>query len=293
LLNTDRLPPLSLSVLGGRFSYHYGVQAIAALIVHTTGLLPHQATFAVTLPLLVLGILAAAFVAAEALAPAVPLVLSVPLLLTISPTLWHPFWQHLSPAIAAGLTTRSIQPLAAVAGDYELWGVAALTGQNLGAHFLVLAVVGGIAAAATRGWRLPVFLVATAVLFKAPTGVALMGGFAVMLAWLGLRSRSARPFLILAVAVGLFALVYSALWLLPRLPQSYMTELSPFFYLRWLREQGRLPGLLLDLLWLAAPALPLLVSRRAAGSSQQPLNAVPLITIMAVTPESVAGWSPA
>src|SRR6185369_10947356 len=40
LLHTGRLPPPSLSVLGGTFPYHYGVQAIAALIAHTTGLLP-------------------------------------------------------------------------------------------------------------------------------------------------------------------------------------------------------------------------------------------------------------
>jgi len=284
LLHTQRLPPLSLGVLGGKFPYHYGVQGIAAVVARTTGLLPHQATFAVTLPLLVVGCLAAAFVAAEALAPAVPQVLSVPLLLTISPTLWHPYWQHLATAIAAAMTAHSTQPLRQAAEDYELWGVAALTGQNLGTHFLVLAVAGGIAAAATRGWRLPLFLVGTAVLFKAPTGVALMGGFTLMLAWLGVRSRSTRPFVILAATAGLFATVYSALWWLPRLPQSYMTELSPMFYFRWLREQGRLPGFLLDLVWLAAPVVPVLALRRHASSSETPVAAPGLMLIMAITP---------
>jgi len=285
LLHTDRLPPPSLSVLGGKFSYHYGVQGIAAVIARSTGLLPHQATFAVTLPLLVLGSVAAAIVAAEVLSPSIPAALSVPLLLIVSPTLWHPFWQQLVAVFRDASAAGSTLPLRDVAGDYELWGLAALTGQNLATHFLVLAVVGGIAAAGTRGWRLPVFLVGSAVLFKAPTGVALMGGFAAMLAWRGIRSRSSGPFLILGAAVGLFGVVYSALWILPRLPQSYMTELYPLFHVRWLREQGRFGGFLLDLLWLAAPALPLFLAVRKARHDRDPVDPTPWqIAILAITP---------
>lgn len=283
LVAATTLPPSSLSVLDGKFAYHYGVNGIAALISRSSGLAPHLAVFLLVLPLLAAAIIAAAMLAADAISPAVPAILAVPLLLVSAPTLWHPFWQHVAPALQQALASASAQPLVPLGSNYELWGVAAITGQNLATQFLVLAAVGGIAAAPARGWRHPIFLIGSAVLFKAPTGVALVGGFSAMETWEAARTRRVQPLLRVAAAAGVFAVVYSTLWMLPRLPVAYRTELSPLFQLKFLEDQGRLPGFIADLAWLLLPiAVVWPVRRERSQRSVLPLLAFAIAPLVIV-----------
>ncbi len=63
LVAATTYPPPSLSNLGIHRTYHYGTQAMAALISRSSGLLPHHAMFLLVLPLLTIGVVAAAFAA--------------------------------------------------------------------------------------------------------------------------------------------------------------------------------------------------------------------------------------
>jgi hypothetical protein len=268
LVRTDTYPPESLGVAGGRPAYHLGVHGVAALISRASGLAPHQATFLLVLPLLACASVAAAVLLWRALAPAFPAWLALPLVLTAVPSLWYPFWLIVGPALAAAVRAGSLEPLAPLFGNFEPWGVVSMTGQNLGAQFLVVAALGAIAAVPARGWRLPVFLVGTAVLFKAPTGVALAAGFALLQAVRATQMRSLRPLVPLAAAAAVFAATYGAFWILPGNPIEYRTELFPLFHLRNLQEQGRLTAFGADLAWLLLPALVLLPAAVGHGASR-------------------------
>ena len=268
LVRTDVYPPESLGVAGGRPAYHLGVHGVAALISRASGIAPHQAAFVLVLPLLACGSVAAAVLLWRALAAALPAWLALPLVLTAIPSLWYPFWLIVQPAIAAAVRTASVEPLAPLFGNFEPWGVVSMTGQNLGAQFLVLAALGAIAAVPARGWRLPVFLVGTAVLFKAPTGVALATAFALLQVVRAAQMRSLRPLVPLAAAAAVFAATYSAFWILPGNPIEYRTELFPLFHIRNLQEQGRLAAFGLDLAWLLLPALVLLPAAVGHGASR-------------------------
>jgi len=255
LVHARELPPLSLGMLNGKYVYHYGSHAAAALIARVSGLPPHHSVFVILTPLLLAGIVAAAVVAIRAMAPRVPWLLALPLLLLAAPSFWYPYWHDVAPALERAVSEASFGPLQTLLSDYQLWGVANINGQNLASQFIVLGAIGGIAAAKTRGWRLPVFLIGSAILFKAQSGVALLGGFVLMQGWEAFRTRSGRPLLPVAAAILVFAVVYSALWLLPQLPKTFRTELHPFWYWSYLSDRGRLTGFVADIVWLLAPAL--------------------------------------
>jgi len=110
-------------------------------------------------------------------------------------TFWYPYWHDVAPALERAVSEASFSPLQTLLSDYQLWGVANINGQNLASQFIVLGAIGGIAAAKTRGWRLPVFLIGSAILFKAQSGIALLGGFVLMQGWEAFRTRSGRPLL--------------------------------------------------------------------------------------------------
>src|SRR5207342_2844742 len=76
-----------------------------------------------------------------------------------------------------------------------------------------------------------------------------------------------------------FAVVYSALWMLPRLPVSYRTELSLFSHFSYLEDRNWLTGYFIDVTWLLIPALLLVRSSHPpAGRSRLSL------LILAITP---------
>jgi len=278
LVKTSVFPPESLSFADGRRSYHFGVHGLAALISRGSGLAPHHALFLIVLPLLAGGVLAAALVLARRLSPSLPLLVAVPMLLVSVPTLWYPFWHSVWPPLWQSVTTLSLEPLALVTQDYELWGAASNNGQNIAAHFLVLASLAGLLAAPAGGWRLPVFLVGSAVLFKAPTGVALAAGFSVAQAVRALRARSLRPLVPAVAAAVVFGGVYGAFWLLPPVPIEFRTEIFPFFHLTYLEDHGGRVGFVLDVAWLLLPAIIVWLARAEA---REPHGRLPLLVFAA------------
>lgn len=279
LVRANELPPPSLGMLNGRYVYHYGSHAAAALISRVSFLPPHHTLFLVVTPALVAGIFAAAIVAVRAIGARIPWLIAVPLLVVSVPSLWYPFWLQVTPRLVDAFASGSPRPLRSLADAYELWGVAGVNGQNLASQFIVLAVIGGIVAAPIRGWRLPVFLIGSAVLFKAQTGLALVAGFALMELWEARRTRSIRPLARVVAAAVVFGVVYSALWILPRLPVSYRTELFPFYHFHYLEDRGWVPWYLADVAWLLVPAL-LFLSRSWPPSGRSRLS----FLILAITP---------
>jgi hypothetical protein len=279
LTRTNIYPPESLGVAGGRAAYHFGTQAIAALISRASGIAPHQALFLIALPLLTFGIVAAAFVLARYLAPSLPSSVTIPMLLTAAPTLWMPFWKALGPLLWQAMFAGSSDAFSTVSSSYELWGIATNNGQNLATTFLTLMALAGMAMAPARGWRLPVFLIGSAMIFKAPTGVALASGFTVAQTYRALTERTFRPLVAVAAVFAVFGCVYFAFWIAPSLPVEYKTELAPFFHLKFLAERERVAAFVADLAWLFAPALILLPFRPSAGDSRR----LPIL-MFAITP---------
>ena len=261
LVKTDTYPPGSLSFVDGRRLYHYGVHGLAALISRSSSIAPHHSLFLIVVPLLAAGMVAAALVLGRAICPAVPLTISLPTLLISVPTLWYAFWGAVGPRLGEAAGSQTLAPLKALARNFELWGVASNNGQNLAAHFLVLAALAGMAAAPALGIRLAVFLIGGAVIFKAPTGVALVAGFALAQALRAAATRSLRPLLAAAAAGAVFLAVYGAFWVLPRAPVEMKMELFPLFHLKHMAESGGLRGFVLDVAWLILPALIVLPAR--------------------------------
>ena len=279
LARTSIYPPESLGVAGGRATYHFGTHAIAALISRASGIAPHHALFLVVLPLLTCGIVAAAFVLSRSLAPQLPLVVAIPMLLTAAPTLWMPFWKAFGPLLWQTVSSGGSDLLSTISSSYELWGIATNNGQNLATTFLTLAALAGGVMAPVRGWRLPVFLIGSAVIFKAPTGVALASGFTIAQMCRALTERTLRPLMAVAGVFALFGFIYFAFWIAPSLPVEYKTELAPFFHLRFLAERERVGAFFADLVWLFAPALVLLPFKPSSAH----LRSLPLL-MFAVTP---------
>jgi hypothetical protein len=245
-------PPDSLSNVGIRRTYHYGTQAMAALISRSSGLLPHQSTFIVVMPLLTAGVLAAAVTAARWISQMVPRSIAVPLLLLSTPSMSTSFWDKFAAQVSAAWKAGQLG-LDTVVGDYALWGILSNEGPNVGGDFLILATVAGIAGAPSWGWRLPAFLVGAAILVKTPAGVALFAGFVLVEAWRALLARRLRLSPQMVTAAGVFALTGVAFFLVS-FESNFQVELYPFFHLRQMAVRS-LPGFLLDVLWLFLPAL--------------------------------------
>src|SRR5205085_3844652 len=117
--------------LGGKYVYHYGSHAAAALLSRVSALPPHQAVFLVLTPTLLIGILAAAVVAVEAIGSRLPAAVALPLLLVAAPSLWYPFWHDVAPRITTAMADRALRPIEPLLSDYVLWGAAHVNGQTL------------------------------------------------------------------------------------------------------------------------------------------------------------------
>ena len=239
---TTIYPPASLSNLGVHRTYHYGTQAMAALISRGSGLPPHQSLFLVVLPLLTMGVVAAAVAAARYISPALPRSVSIPLLLISTPSLSNPLWGNVGLSIGTAI------------GNYDLWGILSNEGPNVGSDFLILASIAGIAAAPSWGWRLPAFLIGSSILVKTPAGVALFVGFVLAEAWraLGARRLQLSPQLLatgaafLLTVIAFFALHFES---------NFRVELYPLFHVREMIGRGFLGGVIIDACWLLLPAL--------------------------------------
>ena len=261
LTHASTYPPESLSNLDGRRSYHFGVHGMAALISRCSGLAPHHSLFAIVLPLLAGGILAAAVATAQRLGPALPSWFAVPLLVIMVPSLWYSFWDYVGPRLWLTATTLAFEPLDAVGSGYELWGVASIVGQNVGGHFVVLAALAGLAATASIGWRLPVFLIGTAIIVKTPTGIALLAGLCLAQAWQAAAARRFWPLMPALAAVAVFLLTYAAFWIVPPVESEFAIRLIPWFHVYSAIDRDGLLGLLADLVWVFLPVLMVVAAR--------------------------------
>ena len=275
LTTTSIYPPESLSNLGGSRSYHYAVHGIAALLSRISGLPPHQALFGIVVPLLAAAVVAAAVAAARTVAPVLPLTISVPLLLISVPTFWYSFWGEIITRFREASAQTLLGRLAAATESYEMWGVAAIEGHNVAAQFVVLAALAGVGTAASRGWRLPIFLIGGAIMVKTSVGVALVAGFLLMQAYKVFADRSLRPIGPALGVVAVFAVTYAAFWLVPALPSDFSPELFPLFHIGRVRERGEPIGLFLDVAWLFLPVL--IVALARAGDPEK--RSVPLLLL--------------
>jgi hypothetical protein len=279
LAAADSYPPPSLSNAGGARPYHFGTQAIAAMISRATDLPPHQAVFLVVLPLLTAGVAAAAVAAARAVAPAVPLTLAVPLLLVSVPALSETFWSELGPELQTARTTPQVS-LIDVVGNSSLWGILSNEGQNVGGTFLILGSLAAIAAAAKFGWRLAVFFIGVAVLVKMTTGFALVAGFALAEAWRMIRSKRLvlSPQLLAMCAV--FGLIYGLFFVAPAVEPEFQLQVFFPYHLHHIAVvREHLPAFAADLLWLLLPVSCVLFAR---GQDREGRSAA--LLVMAIAP---------
>ena len=279
----DTYPPESLSNVGIRRTYHYGTQAMAALISRTSGLLPHHSLFLIVIPLLTAGVAAAAVAAARLIAPALPRSITVPLLLISIPSPSNPFWDKLARQIWTGVTTGDISS-AHVIGEYGLWGILSNESMNVGADFMILASLAAIAGAASWGWRLAAFLVGVSILVKTPVGVALVAGFALVELRRAVLARSLDPSPQALMAASVF-IVTAVLFFVVGFESNFQVELSPFFHLRQMVDRGDIPGLMADVLWWLLPVL-IVLSARATDAERRSapillLAIAPLIVVNA------------
>jgi len=259
LVAANTYPPESLSNVGGRRTYHYGTQAMAALISRSSGLLPHHSLFLIVLPLLTAGVVAAAVAAARYISPALPRSVTVPLLLISTPSMSSSFWEKVGPQLWTAATSPAFS-IDEMAGEYGLWGILSNEGQNVGGDFLILSSVAGIAAAPSRGWRLPAFLIGSGILVKTPAGVALLAGFALAEAWQALIAKRLRPSPQVLMAGAVFIATFVPFFLVS-FESNFRVEPFPMYHLLGIVTRGSLPGFVLDVLWLFLPVLIVLVAR--------------------------------
>ena len=260
LTAADGFPPESLSVAGGRRPYHFGLHAVAAVMARGAGIAPHHAVFLILVPLLAVGILAAAVVLARAIGPAVPRLMAVPLLLVTIPTLWYEFSQAVVSTLRDTLAEGTFDPVESLSGKWELWGVSPNI-QNFAAQFILLASLGAVANAPTMGWRLASFLIGSAIIFKSPLGVAIVAGFTLAQAYRAAAERSLRPLMPIAAVALVFGVVYGAFWIVSPVKGELRTTVWPLFHVAYLESHGGLRWFVYDLVWLLLPALVVLSVR--------------------------------
>ena len=270
-------PPESLSNVGVRRTYHYGTQAMAALISRSSGLLPHHSLFLIVLPLLTGGMVAAAVLVARYVAPALPRTVAVPLLLLSTPSLASTFWGTFGPQLWTAVLSRNFS-IAALLGDYRVWGILSNEGQNIGGDFFTLSSIAALAAAPFWGWTLGAFLVGAAILVKTPVGIALIAGFVLAEVWRALVARRLPLSPQMLAAVGVFFATFVAFFVV-RLESNFRVELFPFFHVLDIVERGNVPGVALDVLWLFLPVIIVM----SAGITDPQKRSAPLL-LMGLAP---------
>ena len=272
LVTSNTYPPDSLSNVGVRRTYHYGTQAMAALISRSSGLLPHHSLFLIVLPMLTAGVVAAAVAAARYISPALPRSVAVPLLLISTPSLSNSFWDKFGSQVWTAATSGGFS-FGEIVGDYGLWGILSNEGPNVGGDFLILSSIAGIAAAPSWGWRLPAFLIGSGILVKTPAGIALFAGFALVEGWRAVGAKHLRPSPQMLMAGAAFTVTAVAFFLVS-FESNFRVELFPLFHLRAMVGRG-LPGFVLDVLWLFLPVLIVL----SAGITDPGKRSAPMLLL--------------
>lgn len=257
LVRASRYPPPSLSNAGGRPTYHYLTHAVAALIARASGVAPHRSLFLITFPLLTAGTIASAVVIARHLCPLLSAALAIPTMLVPVPSFWYPFSRTVGPRICQALSDESLEPLRALAGDYELWGVASIVVHNVAAECVVLMTIAALASAANakRGLVLPALGAGTAILLKVQTGIVLIAGFLLTRAYQAANERRWHP-LIPAVAGGaVFLVVSSVFFVAPSAATAFKVEPYLLFHLTNVASTDGVASLAIDVLLAVIPAV--------------------------------------
>jgi hypothetical protein len=277
LVAAEGYPPPSLSNVGVQRTYHYGTQAMAALVSRGSGLLPHHSLFLVILPLLTAGLLAAAIAAARHLCAVLPRSVAVPLLLISTPSLSRSFWHAYAPQLwgAGGSDGFSIDR---IVGEVSLWGVLSNESMNVGGDFVILGSIAGIAAAPVWGWALPAFLIGSALLVKTTVGVALVAGFGFAEAWRLFASTRPWPSRQALLVAGVCLLTFVSFFVVS-FESNFQLVFAPLYHLRQVVGISASIGSMLDLLWLLAPVLVVL----KPGLTDPERRSAPLL-LMAIAP---------
>jgi hypothetical protein len=270
LVATDTFPPSSLGNLGVRRTYHYGTQAMAALISRGSGLLPHHSLFLIVLPVLTAGLVSAAAAVARHGAPAVPRSVTVPLLLISVPSLSRPFLGSLWKEATSLGFGRLVE-------DASLWGIHSNEAQNVAGDFVIVGGIAGMVVARSHGWLLPTFLIGTSVIFKTTVGIAVVSGFALAEAWRSIAAKRVPSPQMVAVG-AMFAATYG-IFFLASFQSAFRVELYPLEHMRNVIAGDGLAGLILDALWLFLPALIVVTVRMANPETRS----APFL-IMAIAP---------
>lgn len=276
LVGADRFPPDSLGVVDGRRAYHFGVPALAALIARGSGAEPHHVLFVILVPTFAAGILAAAVVLARAIGPTVPSSVAVPLLLVPSPGLWYEFSQALVRTLWRVWSEQSLEALDSLSTSWEMWGVTPNV-QNFAAQFILLAGLGAVANAPAMGWRLPSFFLGSAIIFKAPVGIALVAGFSFAQACRAAMARSLRPLIPIASVAAVFGVVYATFWIVSPVRAELRAVVSPLFQLGHASAHGGVSWFVFDVAWLLLPALVVVL----AGRKDPEKRSLPLLAFAA------------
>jgi hypothetical protein len=277
LVAAETYPPESLSNVGARRTYHYATQAMAALTSRASGLLPHHSLFLVVLPLLTVGVAAAAFAAARVLGGALPRCVAVPLLLVSIPSLSRTFWGNVGPDMRSAAASFDFS-IDRIVGEFGRWGFLSNEAKNVGGDFVILAGIAAIGAAPAIGWRLAIFLIGTAVAVKAPVGVALVAGFLLAEAWRAAAARRLRPSPQMVLVAALAGATVAVFFLGSSSDGGFSLEWMPFYHLRGIVQGGNTAGLVADLLWLLAPALIVLAATRDGNARSA------VFLVMAIAP---------
>ena len=276
-------PPPSLSNLGVVRTYHYGVHAMAALVARGSGLLPHHALFLVVLPLLAVGMVAAAVAAVRCIAPQVPLTVGVPLLLVAAPLLTRSFSDGFGPRLwadaAAGRFTFDW-----INADYVSWGI--LSNEAANTDFLILGTIAAVAAAPVYGWMLPAFLIGSSVLFKTTTGIALVAGLVLSETWRAIASKRYWPSGPLLLTLLVFATTFGAFYLVS-FDSAFRVQPYLLDHIRNIGPGGLVTwrGVLIDTIWLLLPVLAVATAVRTATKAKEPSGSgsAPFL-LMAIAP---------
>jgi hypothetical protein len=276
LATADIYPPESLGNVGVRRTYHYGTQAMAAIVARSSGLLPHHSLFLIVLPLLTAGVVAAAAAVGRYVAPALPRSVVVPLLLISIPSLVNAFGSRFGAQLWTAIATSEFS-IDALIGDYSLWGFLSNEGQNIGSQFVILSSVAAVWAAPSWGRTLPAFLIGTAILVKIPAGIALMAGFCLAEAWRAVSKYEFGPSRQLLMTAAAFATTW-VVFFWASLESSYFVELFPFYHLSQIVDRG-LSGFVFDVFWLLLPAVVVLT----AGLTDPAKRSAPLL-LMSIGP---------
>lgn len=220
LLRYESWPPPSLSFLGGAKGYHYGSQAVCAVLAKLSGLAPHTVAFLVYMPVVQLAVISTVWLIAGNLEKKISFRWwCIPFLLFSS---YYPLYRVLKALIRSSSCAEIYAALFLLGEEPQIFCAQYPMLSSLFGIFLSLAVIyclQNYASNVTSGFL--ALLVGMAIIFKAPAFVALFCGFSLWTLIEVLKTKKLSllgyPAFSLVVALGLYLVARpagSATWVL-------------------------------------------------------------------------------